>query len=43
MGGDGRRNIPPLHFLLEFNLLAHYVREKNTPQIYVPLSLSYTI
>jgi hypothetical protein len=40
LGAEERINIPQLHFLFEFNLLARYVREEN-PLIYVLLILSY--
>jgi hypothetical protein len=43
LGADERRNIPHLHFLLEFNLFAHYEKERDTPLINVLLFLSYTI
>jgi hypothetical protein len=43
LGADERRKIPQLHFPLEFNLLAHYGKEKGTPLIDVLLLLSYAI
>jgi hypothetical protein len=43
LGVNDGRTIPQLHFLPELNLLAHYVKEKDTPLIDVLLFPSYTI
>jgi hypothetical protein len=43
LGEDERRKILHLHFFPEFNLLAHYAKEKDNPLIDVLLFLSYTI
>jgi hypothetical protein len=43
LGAYGRRNIPQLHFLPEFNLLVHYVNKRDTPIIDVLLFSSYAI
>jgi len=41
--GIKKRNIPQLHFLHEFNLLAYYAKEKDNPLIDVLLFSSYAI
>jgi hypothetical protein len=43
MGEDTGITSPYLHFLPEINLLAHYVKEKDTPLTNVLLFPSYTI
>jgi hypothetical protein len=43
LGADKRRKIPQLHFFLDFNLLAHYVKEMETPLRDFLLFPSYTI
>jgi hypothetical protein len=43
MGEDAGITSPYLHFLPEINLLAHYVKEKDTPLTNVLLFPSYTI
>jgi hypothetical protein len=43
LGVDEIRKIAYLHFLLKFNLLADYEKEKETPLIYVLLFQSYVI
>jgi hypothetical protein len=42
-GGRQKRKIPPLHFPHMSNLLAHYVRKKDTPLTNVLLFLSYAV